>query len=117
MRESRSTRAVSAPAREESASDRVHEGKPVGEDTSPGDVEMLDVVLSDAQMGWIQTMAAEQTPAVDMRTMLGRVVDDAMARHDEDVRRRAERLEIYRASGYSEHHPDYPHVPRSLRDV
>ena len=39
-----------------------------------------------------------------------------MVRHGERTRRRAWQLEVYEASGYPEHHPDYP-GHRGSRDV
>ena len=81
------------------------------------DVEVLSVVLNDPQLRWLTARAAEQEPALSAGTMLGRLVDEAMVEQREESRRREERLEVYRASGYPEHHPDYPDLPRGLSDV
>jgi hypothetical protein len=72
--------------------------------------------LSDAQLDWIRRVAAAQTPPLSATGMLRLLVDEAVEKHDKMARRREEQLEIYRASGYAEHHPDYPHLPRGLTD-
>jgi hypothetical protein len=75
------------------------------------------VALSDVQLAWLSKVAAEQAPPLSVNELLGRIVDDAIAQSKADARQRAERLEVYRASGYSEHHPDYPNVPREAADA
>jgi hypothetical protein len=77
----------------------------------------IRAVLSGVQLAWLSKAAAEQAPPLSAGTMLGRLVDQAIADSDAATRRRAEQLEIYRASGYREHHPDYPDLPRGLTDV
>ena len=74
-------------------------------------------VLSDEHLGWIEQLAAAQAPPVSSTTMLGRLLEDAIGRQRESTRRRLQQLEVYDASGYSEHHPDYPNLPRGLPDV
>ena len=76
-----------------------------------------DLALSDQHLGWIQEMADAQAPPVSATAMLGHLVEEAMARHGDETRRREEQLEVYSASGYSEHHPDYPDLPRELLDA
>jgi hypothetical protein len=46
----------------------------------------------------------------------GAIVDQPIAEGKAAVLRRAEQFEIYRASGYAEHHPDYPDFPGGLPD-
>lgn len=77
----------------------------------------VTVVLTEVQLSWLGQVAAGQTPPLSTGTMLGRLVDRAIADSQAAKRRRAEQLEIYRASGYTEHHPDYPDLPRGLSDV
>jgi hypothetical protein len=61
-------------------------------------------------------MAGAHVPPVSATAMLGRLIDEAMARQGESERHRAWQLEVYEASGYQEHHPDYPHLPRGVPD-
>jgi hypothetical protein len=49
--------------------------------------------------------------------MILRLIDQAIAEGQAAARRREEQLEIYRASGYPEHHPDYPDVYRERSGV
>lgn len=69
------------------------------------------VSLSARHARWIVTMARDQSPPISTTSMLGRLLDDAISCEQERARQRAEQLEVYRASGYSEHHPDYPDFP------
>jgi hypothetical protein len=66
------------------------------------------LALSDLHVRWIEQRAAEHVPPLSVTAMLGQLLDTAMVRHDERTRRRAWQLEVYEASGYPEHHPDYP---------
>jgi len=75
------------------------------------DAAAVRTVLAVDQMAWLSKVAAEQTPPLSASTMLRRLVDEAMAESRASAGRRAEQLEIYRASGYPEHHPDYPDFP------
>jgi hypothetical protein len=85
--------------------------------TTADDAEGLSRVLSEAQLDWVRRIAAAQTPPLSATGMLRVLVDEAVERHGEMARRREDQLEIYRASGYSEHHPDYPRLPRGSTDV
>lgn len=73
--------------------------------------------MSDAQLAWLGQLAAAQDPPLSTNEMLARIVDQAIVEGQAEARRRVEQLEIYRASGYAEHHPDYPGLPRGLSDV
>ncbi len=74
------------------------------------------VALSDLHVRWIEQRAAEHVPPLSASAMLGQLIDAAMVRHGERTQRRAWQLEVYEASGYPEHHPDYP-GPRGSHDV
>jgi hypothetical protein len=69
------------------------------------------VSLSERHVRWIATMARAQSPAINATMMLATLLDEAISRQQARERQRAERLEVYRASGYPEHHPDYPDFP------
>ena len=86
------------------------------EDVADG-TRQVAAVLSDAQLAWLSEIAARQSPPLSTKEMLGRLVDQAIADSRTTARRRADQLEIYRGSGYAEHHPDYPDFPRGLPDV
>ncbi len=73
--------------------------------------------LSGRHLHWITWRAEAESPPVSVTTMLGRLVDEAMAYHQEEKRLRAAKLEVFEASGYPEHHPDYPSLPRDVLDV
>lgn len=77
----------------------------------------VTVVLSVAQLAWLDRAAAEHEPPIAPATVLGRLVDRAIARGRETTLHRAHQLEIYGASGYPEHHPDYPNIRKTLRSV
>jgi hypothetical protein len=67
--------------------------------------------LSERHARWIATMARAQSPPISTMMMLERLIDEAISDEQARERQRAERLEVYRASGYPEHHPDYPDFP------
>ena len=69
------------------------------------------VRLDDAQLQWLAEQGAAQQPTLDAGAMLVRLVEHARATHEADTDRRAHQLEVYRVSGYPEHHPDYPNLP------
>ena len=68
----------------------------------------VKVVLSDAQYLWLRGSAADDTPPASTSRALGRLIDQAIAEERNQATRRAAQLEVYAASGYAEHHPDYP---------
>lgn len=70
----------------------------------------LAVALTDVQTRWLVSAAAEATPPVSPGELLTAILDEAMTRAAEHARQRAHQLEMYEASGYSEHHPDYPNI-------
>jgi hypothetical protein len=72
----------------------------------------LVVHLNGAQLEWLEKQAAGQEPTLDASAMLTRLVEHAVAASEVDHDKRAHQLEVYRVSGYPEHHPDYPNVPR-----
>jgi hypothetical protein len=71
----------------------------------------LSVRLSNAQLRWLEERGAEQQPTRDAGGMLTLIVERALAADALTAGRRAHQLEVYRASGYPEHHPDYPKLP------
>jgi hypothetical protein len=71
---------------------------------------MLAVALTEPQERWLVSSAARATPRLSPAERLGQILDEAIAASDVGERSRAHRLEIYEASGYSEHHPDYPNA-------
>jgi hypothetical protein len=77
---------------------------------------MVGVCLSDDRYAWLCDAAAEQKPPLSADELLRQLVDQAIAEGKAAVLRRAEQFEIYRTSGYAEHHPDYPDPPRGLPD-
>ena len=77
---------------------------------------MVQVRLSDEQYAWLSDVAADHQPPLSTNEVLSQLVDQAIAAGQAAALRRAEQLEIYRASGYAEHHPDYPDSPRGLPD-
>jgi len=68
----------------------------------------VKVVLTDAQYFWLREAAAQEVPPLSTSQVLGRLVDQETAAVRKTAQRRASQLEIYEASGYAEHHPDYP---------
>jgi hypothetical protein len=72
---------------------------------------MVRVRLSDDRYAWLCDAAAEHKPPLGADELLRQLVDLAIAEGKAAVLRRAEQFEIYRASGYAEHHPDYPDFP------
>jgi hypothetical protein len=77
----------------------------------------VQVVLTDAQYFWLREAAGEEAPPLSTSQVLGRLVDQAIVAGDGAARRRAAQLEVYRASGYAEHHPDYPARAAGPSDV
>jgi hypothetical protein len=77
---------------------------------------MVRVRLSDDRYAWLCDVAAEHKPPLSTDELLRQLVDQAIAEGKAAVLRRAEESEIYRASGYAEHHPDYPDFPGRLPD-
>jgi hypothetical protein len=73
---------------------------------------VVEVRLSDEQCAWLSEVAADHKPPLTTNEVLCQLVDQAIADGQAAALRRAEQLEIYRASGYAEHHPDYPDFPR-----
>jgi hypothetical protein len=73
---------------------------------------VVEVLLSDEQGAWLSEVAADHKPPLTTNEVLCQLVDQAIADGQAAALRRAEQLEIYRASGYAEHHPDYPDFPR-----
>jgi len=80
------------------------------------DSRMVRVRLSDDRYAWLCEAAAEHKPPLSTDELLRQLVDQAIAEGKAAVLRRAEQFEIYRASGYAEHHPDYPDFPGGLPD-
>lgn len=70
----------------------------------------LAVALTDDQARWLVSAAAEATPPVSPGELLTAILDEAIGRAAEQARERAHQLKMYEASGYSEHHPDYPNI-------
>jgi hypothetical protein len=77
---------------------------------------VVHVRLSDEQYAWLSDVAAAHKPPLSMNEVLRELVDQAIADGQAATLRRAEQLEIYRASGYAEHHPDYPDFPGTPDD-
>jgi hypothetical protein len=73
---------------------------------------VVEVRLSDEQCAWLSEVAADHKPPLTTNEVLCQLVDQAITDGQAAALRRAEQLEIYRASGYAEHHPDYPDFPR-----
>jgi hypothetical protein len=69
------------------------------------------VSLSERHARWIAARARAQSPPISAAMMLETLLDEAISREQARERKRAERLEVYQASGYPEHHPDYPDLP------
>jgi hypothetical protein len=78
---------------------------------------LLDVRVSDAQHEWLIEAGKREQPSVDPSRMLARLVERAMSDSDDAQDRRDHQLEVYRASGYAEHHPDYPNLPERPADA
>ena len=68
----------------------------------------VDVHLDDAERNWLVRAGARELPPLGPSGMLKRLLERAMADADREAGRRAYQLEVYRVSGYAEHHPDYP---------
>ena len=68
----------------------------------------VTVALTETQDAWLRRRAADQSPPVAPGEALRRILDEAIAASRATAERRARQLEVYRASGYPEHHPDYP---------
>lgn len=77
----------------------------------------VTIALSDVQQGWLAKRAAAELPPLSTVAMLSRLVDEAMAESKAHAREREHQLEVYGASGYPEHHPDYPDPPQGRRNV
>jgi hypothetical protein len=71
----------------------------------------LVVGLNSAQLEWLSMQGAGQQPPLDATGMLTRLVERALTASEADADRRAHQLEVYRVSGWPEHHPDYPNLP------
>ena len=80
---------------------------------------MLEVtlVLTDAQYFWLREVAGEEAPPLSTSQAVGRLVDQAATARRRAADRRETQLEIYTASGYAEHHPDYPSRVAAPGDV
>jgi hypothetical protein len=81
------------------------------------DAQGVLVTLTRAQTAWLSEMAAAERPPASPSELVRRLLDEAMAESVTAAGRRAHQLEVYRASGYSEHHPDYPRAPRDVGDA
>jgi hypothetical protein len=77
----------------------------------------VTLVLTDAQYFWLREAAGKETPLLSTSQTVGRLVDRAIAADRRAATRRASQLEVYAASGYAEHHPDYPGRPADPSDV
>lgn len=77
----------------------------------------VTIALSDVQLGWLAKRAAEEMPPVSTVAVLGQLVDEAMAEGRALAGEREHQLEVYQASGYAEHHPDYPEPAQGRRNV
>jgi hypothetical protein len=77
----------------------------------------VTIALSDVQLGWLAKRARAELPPVSTVAMLERLVDEAMAASKSVAHEREHQLEVYRASGYPEHHPDYPDSQQGRRNV
>ncbi len=73
------------------------------------------VILTDAHYLWLRDVAAQEMPQPTTSQVLERFIDQAIVDTGAAAQRRAEQLEIYRGSGYAEHHPDYPEVAGDSR--
>ena len=76
------------------------------EDSQSPNSRMVRVRLSDDRYAWLCNVAAKHKPPLSTDELLRQLVDQAIAEGEAAVLRRAEQFEIYRASGYTEHHPD-----------
>ena len=76
---------------------------------------MVRVRLSDDCYAWLCDAAAEHKPPLSTDELLRQLIDQAIAEGKAAVLRRAEQFELC-ASGYAEHHPDYPDFPGGLPD-
>lgn len=77
----------------------------------------VTVVLTDQQYLSLREMAGEEEPPLATSDVVRRLVDQATLARHAATQRRAAQLEIYDASGYAEHHPDYPDRPEGSADV
>ena len=77
----------------------------------------VTLVLTDAQYFWLREAAGKETPLLSTSQTVGRLVDRAIAADRRAATHRAAQLEVYAASGYAEHHPDYPVRPADPSDV
>jgi len=68
------------------------------------------VCLTADQLKWLEKRGAEHRPTLDAEGMVAYLVERAMVASVGEDGKRAHQLEVYRASGYAEHHPDYPNV-------
>lgn len=68
----------------------------------------VTVALTQAQERWLDSSARRAVPRLSLSERLGQILDDAMAASETDEDARAHQFQIYEASGYPEHHPDYP---------
>lgn len=82
-----------------------------------GEGSDVRVSLTDDQARWLGKTAAASRPPVDSSELLGRLVDDAIAKSETEARLRTWQLDVYQASGYPEHHPDYPDFPQAVSDA
>lgn len=73
------------------------------------------VPLTHAQASWLSETAASAHPPLSTCALVRKLLDEAIAESETAARRRTHQFEVYRASGYSEHHPDYPKPPDGAR--
>jgi hypothetical protein len=81
-----------------------------------GLTHLLDVRISEAQRAWLVEAGKREQPSLDASRMLARLLERAMSDSENEQDRRDHQLEVYRASGYAEHHPDYPNLPKRPAD-
>jgi hypothetical protein len=86
------------------------EGKSDHDPTRAANTATHDVAvgLTEVQSEWLKETAAEQSPPQSAVELLRTIVDQAMMQSEATEERRSRQFEIFHASGYSEHHPDYP---------
>jgi hypothetical protein len=75
----------------------------------------LEVRLDTAQHAWLRSAAEQERPPVGLADMVRLLIERGRAADDASLAHRQHQLEIYRASGFDEHHPDYPHFAASSR--
>lgn len=77
----------------------------------------LVVCVSGVQRDWLARAGNREKPRLGASDMIMRLVELAMSAGELEARRRDHQLEVFGASGYAEHHPDYPNLPEELSDA